>query len=150
MRPVLCGGARGASPRLASEDADLHFILALLEVENAALTTFADEQGSPVGPNLVAVDDVRSCQVVRNALLVCRCHFLTPCFEAAGAPLSLAPSSGASTPSERLSSGAANDRSRLEAGSDRDRPGSFGLARAGASVGGGVRARVGKRSGGRR
>src|SRR5215813_10479708 len=95
MRPALCGWTRGAGPRLPSEDADLHFGLALLQVHDAANATFADEQGSQVGPYLLAVDDLRCCEVVSGALLVVRCHFLTPCFEAAGAPLSPRISSGA-------------------------------------------------------
>src|SRR5262249_16044933 len=88
MRRVLCGRVRGARPRLPSEHANLHFCLALFEVEHTTLTGFPYEERSPVGPNFVAIDDFRCCQVVRGALLIVRCHFLTPCFEAAGAPLS--------------------------------------------------------------
>src|SRR5215471_13466614 len=109
MRSMLRACATGGGAQLALENADLRFNLASLEVKDAAVAVFADEQGSPVGPNFVAVDDFRCCQVVRGALLIVRCHFLTPCFEAAGAPLSFALLSGAGAPSQRLSSGAADD-----------------------------------------
>src|SRR5215469_9851078 len=98
MRPALCGWTGGAGPRLPSEDADLHFGLALLQVHDAADATFADEQGSQVSPYLLAVDDLRCCQVVSVPLFVFPCFFLPPFLGGAGPPLPPRFSSGGGPP----------------------------------------------------